>query len=60
MSLYLTNEELLTVDLLQMNNLQRRLMSEGWSIEHRFSSPSWARVRFTVAMSREVVFRVFM
>ena len=55
MPLDLTDEELLIEDPLQLATLLRNLTSEGWCAEHRYSNSSWARLRFSLAMSREEV-----
>lgn len=55
MPLDLTDQALLASDPAELIRSQQNLTSDGWSIEERYSSSTWARLRFQVAVMREEV-----
>lgn len=55
MPLDLTDSELLASDPAELFRSQQNLTHDGWSVEERYSSSTWARLRFQVAVMREEV-----
>lgn len=55
MPLDLTYSEMLTEDPAEIEKLLKTLTIDGWSLERKFCSSGWARLRFNVAAVREEV-----
>lgn len=53
--LHLTDTEMLTDDPAEIEKLLQTLTSDGWSLERKFCSSGWLRLRCNVAAVREEV-----